>query len=109
MTDTGTLGITVWVPEGARNERDGLPSFRAGKEQVLRSVKVDPATISRSLHDILAALAPVIESAPTGKGLVVDELELALTISAEGEVGIIASVSAGVEASIKLKLKRPAG
>jgi NAD(P)H-dependent flavin oxidoreductase YrpB (nitropropane dioxygenase family) len=51
----------------------------------------------------------VIESAPTGKGLVVDELELALTISAEGEVGIIASVSAGVEASIKLKLKRPAG
>lgn len=100
--------VTVWIPEEVRSERDGLPSFRAGREQVLKPVKVDPNTVAESLQGILSALTPVIEAEPTKKGLVIDELELGLTISADGEVGFIASVSAGIEASIKLKLKRVA-
>lgn len=111
MADTATAGqtaVTVWVPEDARSERDGLPSFRAGREQVLKPVKVDPQTIAESLQGILAALTPVVEAKPAKSGLVIDELELGLTISADGEVGFIASVSAGIEASIKLKLKRVA-
>lgn len=99
--------VTVWVPtEITGTQRDALPSFRGGRETVLKPVKVEGARIANSLRDILRSLAPVVESAPIGKGLVMDELELSLTISADGEVGFIASVSAGMETSIKLRLKR---
>ena len=99
--------VIVWVPaETAAEERAGLPSFRTSRETVLTPVKVDAEKIAKSLNELVDALAFIVSKPATKPGFAVEELELNLTISANGEVGFIASVSAGVEASITVRMKR---
>ena len=99
--------VIVWVPaDAADRERAGLPSFRSSRETALTPVKVDAEKIAKSLNELVDALSFIVSKPASKPGFSVDELELNLTISATGEVGFIASVSAGVEASITVRMKR---
>lgn len=109
-SENGARQVTIWVPdEGKSTDRDGLPRFGSPPPapEVLRPVKVDAAVISESLSELINSLDPVFDETPGSRSrLKVDEIELKLTLSAKGEVGFIASVSASAAASITVKLKR---
>jgi hypothetical protein len=72
----------------------------------LKPVNVDADKLTGSLQNLLKALDPFLSTPAKDSGLSLDELELNLKVSATGEVGFIASVSAAAEASITLRLKR---
>jgi hypothetical protein len=68
-----------------------------------RSPTVDPAELARQLKAISDAITPVLEDTHVGR-LGLTELEISLTIGAEGGVWFVAKGSA--EASIVLRFKR---
>jgi hypothetical protein len=64
---------------------------------------VDPAEVARQLKTISDAIAPVLDEARAGK-LGLSEVEISLTIGAEGGVWFVARGSA--EAAIVLRFSR---
>jgi hypothetical protein len=68
-----------------------------------RSRTVDPTELARQLKTISDAVARVVDDAPAGR-LGLAEVEISLTIGAEGGVWFVAKGSA--EASIVLRFKR---
>ena len=106
MSD-GKKTVLVWVPDVPK-ERAGLPSFRGAAEVVLKPIRVEAEQIGNSLRDLVQAIEPTLSTSLSKSGLSVDEVELNLTVSGDGEVGFISSVSAGIKASITVKLKRHA-
>jgi hypothetical protein len=71
---------------------------------------IDPDLLAKSFQELMLRLGKAFLSTtpPLPSGYEVDQIEVNLTITAEGSVGIIASGKAGVEGGISVVLKRSA-
>ena len=96
--------IEILVPVVTTDSKHGLPSL--GKSR-FQATMVDPAVVSENLKHILSDLQSVLDELPKSTtGYYVDEIELNLGISGNGSVALIGRLEAGVEAGIKVTLKR---
>jgi hypothetical protein len=104
-----TSQITIWTNEVEEEDvKAALP--RLGKSFVGKSIAMDSTVLSKSLNEFLLAFVPVIEEQPKEiSGYYLDEIELSLTINAQGGIELVGKLDAGVEAGIKVKLKRKKG
>ncbi|ASK18620.1 Pepco domain-containing protein [Halomonas sp. N3-2A] len=103
MNDPRT--IEIWEPEAAESEtKHALPTF--GKSRV-KSTEVDLTVLSGNLKEVLADFQTLLDEQPESKsGYYVDEIELSLGVNGKGSVALIGKLEAGMQASIKVKIKR---
>ena len=106
-TNENKAQVLLWVPSvSVETERAGLPSFRGAAESVLQVVKVDTEIIANNLKSLVESLQSTLSISANTGDFALEEIELNLKVSATGELGFVASVSAGSEASITLRMKR---
>lgn len=95
------------MPERAEHRFPAVDLVEAAALRLGPSNDVDPVALATDLQRVSQALQPVLdeEGARRGSGeLGLDEVEVALTISAEGGIAFVAR--GGTEASIKLVFRR---
>lgn len=96
--------ITVWTTESTPNTKAALPSLA---KPVAQSVTVSVDTLTQSLNRFMQSLEPLTKiDAPKDSAFVIDELELTLAVNAKGGIELVGKLEAGVQAGIKIKLKR---
>ena len=65
--------------------------------------------MASQLQEFLLSIEPVLKvELDKGTGFAIDAIELSLTVNANGGLELIGKLNAGMEASIKLTLKRKA-
>lgn len=99
--------IEVWdLDEESGNKKHALPSL--GKTRI-KATQVDMAVLTGNLKEVLTDFQTVLDEQPESKsGYYVDEIELCLGVNGEGSVAFIGKLEAGMQASIKVKIKREA-
>jgi len=98
--------IEIWSIESKSNIKAGLPTLGKASKRI-ESTHVDVVTLSENLNNFLAEFQKVLEKQPTSKsGYEIDEIELSLGVSANGGIALLGKLEAGMEASIKVKLKK---
>lgn len=98
--------LHVWTYGPEPEVKSALPPI--GRSQ-LQITEVDPKVITTNLKRAIAefdALVQEEEQRPRG-GFEIDSIELHFGVSASGAVALIGKLEAGMEASIKVTLKRP--
>jgi len=71
--------------------------------------KISSKTIGKSLNSMIRSVSLVLDNCDTSSSsFEINEIELSLTINADGEVSIlsVADISAGAEAGVTIKLTR---
>lgn len=99
------------VPDDEGSKGWGEPIRRVtGK---LREVKLDPAVVEARMSEFIKVVGRIFRQAnaeiPPEFGLQLDEVELAVKISAKGQIQLIAGGEAAGEGGITLKFKRSQG
>jgi hypothetical protein len=70
---------------------------------------VDPIVLQQRFTELMQKMTKVFSASATAAGeYSVDEIQLHLSLTAEGSFGIIASGTMGAESGITVVLKRPA-
>ena len=106
MSTKRTIQVWDFEIEEAGDKRHALPSL--GKAR-FKTTEVDMTVLTGNLKDVLTNFQAVLDDQPASKsGYYVDEVELCLGVNGKGSVALIGKVEAGMEASIKVKLKRQA-
>ena len=102
---TQTLSVLVET-----NDNAGRSAFpRVGQPPTLSTVALDATLLADNLRTTLQTLEAVLEEQPsTVAGFELDEIEFSLTVNASGGFELVGKASAGIEAGIKIKLKRRA-
>lgn len=98
--------IEVWESdvEETGDKKHALPSF--GKARI-KTIEVDMAILTGNLKDVLTEFQSVLDEQPESKsGYYIDEIELCFGVNGKGSVALIGKLEAGVQASIKVKIKR---
>ncbi|EBR5126741.1 MULTISPECIES: Pepco domain-containing protein [Klebsiella] len=100
--------IKVWVGDDQdTNTKAALPSFTRGA--VGKSVELSGAALKESVKGFAEQFSDLLDGNPFGKeGVVIDEIELSLAVTASGGIELLGKATVGSQASIKLKLKRKA-
>jgi len=107
---------TIWiVTEVGEQESDGGkggPYRRTQSDAVTTSTRVSVATLEAKMTQFLNAIGRLFQKAQTTAmpqtGLTLDEIELSVEITAEGEVKLMGTGGkAGSKGAITLKFKRP--
>ena len=96
--------IEIWTAAVAEDTRAALPSFGRTRIDVAH---VETTTLSASLETFLSDIESIFEksSSATSK-FQIDEIELNLGVNAKGGVALIGKLEAGIQAGIKIKLRR---
>jgi hypothetical protein len=102
--------IEIWEAEQPEDMQDGkkhaLPML--GKARV-KTTEIDMSILTGNLKEILSDFQQVIDEQPESKsGYYVDEIELCFGVTGKGSVALIGKLEAGMQASIKVKIKREA-
>ena len=96
--------ITVLVSSESGGQA-ALP--RLGNLSAIQAVDADPDVLSRNLQRFLSSFQIVLAEQPREiAGYEIDEIELNLAVSASGGIELIGKLSTGLQAGIKVKLKR---
>ena len=97
--------IEIWETEAAdADTKHALPSL--GKARV-KSTEIDISVLSGNLKEVLDNFQTLLDEQPESKsGYYVDEIELSLGVNGKGSVALIGKLEAGMQASIKVKIKR---
>jgi hypothetical protein len=96
--------IEIWTDQIPGGERAVLPAF--GKRAV-ESVSVDFSVLSRNITELTAHFQALLDKQPKSpSGYYIDEIELSLGVNAKGAVALLGKLEAGVQSSIKVKIKR---
>jgi hypothetical protein len=103
MSDKRT--IEIWGLDAAETDtKHALPML--GKSR-LKSTEVEMTLLSDNLKEVLADFQTLLDEQPKSKsGYYVDEIELSLGVNGKGSVALIGNLEAGMQASIKVKIKR---
>ncbi len=108
---------TVEGGEGSRSSEDVGGGFGSGVIQearriLTRRVRVDAEDLKREIGNLIAVVGDVFDQARNETGLSLEEVELSIEVSSEGQISILGSGGkiAG-NGGIKLSFKRrhPAG
>ena len=103
MAKKGDNIITIWTTDTKGNEQSALPKI-ARKAAVATQVSAD--VLSDNLKAFVKNFQGVIDPEDDIGGFVIDEVELNLVVNAKGGIELLGKLEAGVQASIKIKLKR---
>lgn len=99
--------INVWVETETLEDDSKAALPRLGKNRAAELVQMPSDALAAQVKTFLADFQPVFEVQPQKSGgFEIDEIELSLTVNASGGIELIGKLSAGVQSSIKLKLKR---
>ncbi len=97
--------ITVVVQQDEATGRGAFPKL--GGLGVLTSAVVKSDIVQENLRTMLNSLDDVLANQPAEvAGFVLDEIEFNLGLNAQGGFELIGKITAGVQAGVKLKLKR---
>lgn len=98
--------IEIWSTESSDNKKAALPKFGKATTKIY-STYVEVSTLSENLNEFLVEFQKVLEKQPKSKsGYEIDEIELSLGVNAKGGISLLGKLEAGVEAGIKVKLKK---
>jgi hypothetical protein len=108
---------TVEVGEGSRSSDDVGGGFGSGVVQqahriLTQRVRIDAEDLKREIGNLLAVVGDVFDQARNETGLSLEEVELSIEVSSEGQISILGSGGKIVgSGGIKLSFKRqhPAG
>jgi hypothetical protein len=112
VTDVET-SETVTVTEGGRGSEDVGGGFGSGAVQAVRKsltqrVQVNAEDLKRQIGDLIAIVGDVFDQAHVATGLSLEEVELSIEVSSEGQVSILGSGGKlEGKGGIKLNFKRP--
>ncbi len=96
--------IEIWTFQSAEDTRSALPTLGKVRTEVTR---VEISVLSKNLTEFLAGFQQLLEGTPAPKaGYYVDEIELNLGVNGSGGIALFGKIEAGVEAGIKVKLKK---
>jgi hypothetical protein len=96
--------IEIWQTVTDSDNRAALPTFGKARGQV---VEVDASVLTSNLQKLLREFQKVLDEQPESPtGYRVEEIELNLAVSGKGGFTLIGMVEAGVQASVKVKIKR---
>lgn len=100
--------VKVWVEDTPEpGTKFAMPNL--ARAAVGKTIEVAGDALRDGIKTLAAQFSGVLESRPTGEGaVVIDEIELSLTVSANGGVELLGRAMVGVQTGIKLKLKRQA-
>jgi hypothetical protein len=97
--------IPIWTYSPQPEVKSALPPL--GRSQ-LQITEVDAKIVIASLKRAIADFDTLVDEGPRSRGgFEVDSIELHFGVNASGAVALIGKLEAGVEASIKVTLKRP--
>lgn len=96
--------IEIWTDESTVEEKAALPTL--GRRAVER-VSVDMSLLSQNLKEFMQDFQSILDEQPQSpSGYYIDEIELTLGVNANGGIAILGKIEAGVQGSMKIKLKR---
>ncbi|APA69483.1 hypothetical protein YQ44_18760 [Janthinobacterium sp. 1_2014MBL_MicDiv] len=98
--------IKIWTEDAqASGTKSALPSL--ARAAVAKTVEVSGDVLREGIKGFAAQFAALLDGTPIGEGgVLIDEIELSLTVTASGGVELLGKVSLGTQAAIKVKLKR---
>ncbi|HEV2596439.1 MAG TPA: hypothetical protein VGU01_14705 [Sphingomicrobium sp.] len=97
--------IEVWAPAIQQDGKAAMPTLR--RPASLEVTEVPISDLADNLSALLAQVNAAFEKADdVPSKLAVHEIELNIGVNAKGGLALIGKVEAGMEAGIKLKLKR---
>jgi hypothetical protein len=100
--------IEIWTQTAQPEGKAALPTIR--KPAALEVSEVRIADLADNLGDLMAQVQTAFEKAGhVASSLTVEEIELNIGINAKGGLALIGKLEAGMEAGIKVKLKRRNG
>jgi hypothetical protein len=101
---TAKRTVEIWESQPVSTKKAALPALGT---TAIRVSQVDVEVVSDNLASVLATFQQMLEKQPrSASGYYVDEIEISFGVSGSGGIALIGKVEAGVEASIKVKLKR---
>ena len=106
----------IEVVEGARSSEDVGGGFAPSLVQQTRKsltqrVQISAEDLKREIGNLMAVVADVFDQAPPGAGLSLEDVELSIEISSEGQISILGSggkISGSGGIKLSFKRQRPA-
>ena len=97
-----------WATTIRSTERSTAPNqFGRADSRVDSEVAINPDTLADAAADFVQTLSPVLASVSELSGeYMVEQIELNVSITGEGKIGIFTTATVGGEAGIKLILRR---
>lgn len=96
--------IEVWTTSHGDDAKAALPQLGRARYETTR---VQISVLSKNLMEFLAEFQAVFQEPPSvSSGFHVDEIELNLGVNGSGGIALFGKLEVGVEAGIKIKLKR---
>jgi hypothetical protein len=108
---------TVEVAHGSRSAEDvgggfGSSVVQQTRKSLTQRVQIDAEDLKREIANLLAVVSDVFDQAPAETGLSLEDVELSIEVSSEGQISIFGSGGKiGGSGGIRLSFKRqrPAG
>ena len=84
------------------------PSFNfSGALGKMKAYRIDMSLLSNNLRETLADFQKMMDGIPkSASGYCIEEIELNLGVSGNGGIALIGKLDVGVEAAIRIKIKR---
>lgn len=103
----GSHTISVWVQDADIVQKSALPDL--ARKTAVTGVQVQADILRENIRRYVAEFGDILSEPITeDAGYHIDEIELALSVNASGGIELIGKVALGVQAAIKVKLKRNA-
>lgn len=104
MKDEGK--ISIWVDEAVKDAtKAALPNL--ARHAVTKTVEVSGDALRDNIRSFVSKFATLLDEGKVGDtNVVIDEIELSLTVTANGSIELLGKLSAGGQAGIRVKLKR---
>ena len=107
----------IEVVEGARSSEDVGGGFAPSLVQQTRKsltqrVQISAEDLKREIGNLMAVVAEVFDQAPPRAGLSLEDVELSIEISSEGQISILGNggkISGSGGIRLSFKRQRPAG
>jgi hypothetical protein len=103
---------TIEVAEGGRSSEDvgggfGSSVVNQARKTLTQRVRVDAEDLKREIGNLLVVVGDVFDQARNETGLSLEEVELSIEVSSEGQISILGSGGKiGGTGGIKLSFKR---
>jgi hypothetical protein len=108
MTNDSEPTIEIWTQTAQPEGKAALPALRRTGQLEVSEVRV--SHLAANLGGLLAEVQAAFDTAQdVASTFSVEEIELNIGINAKGGLALIGKVEAGMEAGIKVKLKRRNG
>jgi hypothetical protein len=108
---------TVVVAEGGRSSEDvgggfGSSVVQQARKSLTQRVQISAEDLKREIGNLLAVVGDVFDQAQSETGLSLEEVELSIEVSSEGQISILGSggkISGTGGIKLSFKRQRPAG